>query len=142
MRDGLSGLGGAGSALGVDAALANGAAQADKVASLANSARDMQSPERVAEAARQFESLLATMLVKEMRAGLEEGFFGSGPGADTFSSMLDENLGNELAKRPLFGMTELLGGMARARVEAAANAAANAGADAAANGAATDEVGA
>jgi Rod binding domain-containing protein len=134
MRDGLSGLGGAGSALGADAAFASGAAQADKVRDLANSAGDTRSPERVAEAARKFEALLATMLVKEMRAGLEEGFFGSGPGADTFSSMLDENLGNELAKRPLFGMTELLEGMARARVEADANAAAI--------GAATDEVGA
>lgn len=138
MLDGLSGLGGAASALGADAALASGSAQLDKVQSIASGARDAQSPERVAEAARQFEALLATMLVKEMRAGLEEGFFGKGPGADSFSSMLDEHLGAELAKRPLFGMTELLEGHARARVEAAANAAA--GAAGVAGVADTDEV--
>ena len=51
-----------------------------------------------AKAAEKFESLLATQLIKEMRKGLDEGFFGSGPGADVFEGWLDEHLGDALAK--------------------------------------------
>jgi len=50
-----------------------------------------------AEAAQGFESLLATMLVKEMRRALPEGFFGGGSGADVFDGWLDEHLGQALA---------------------------------------------
>lgn len=57
------------------------------------------------------------MLVKEMRSSLEEGFFGKGPGADTFSSMLDEKLGNELAEQELFGLKEMLEDVARERID-------------------------
>jgi len=49
-------------------------------------------------AAEKFEGLLATQMFKQMRTGLDEGFFGSGPGADIFEGWLDENLGNALAK--------------------------------------------
>lgn len=52
------------------------------------------------EAGRRMEALFATMLVKELRRTLpNEGFFGSGPGADAFNAMLDEQLGEQLAKR-------------------------------------------
>ena len=51
-----------------------------------------------AEAAEMFESLLATMLVKEARRSLGEGgFFGKGPGADVFSGWLDQHVGQALA---------------------------------------------
>jgi Rod binding domain-containing protein len=50
-----------------------------------------------AQTARDFEALLATMLVKEMRSTLSEGFFGSGPGADTFGGWLDKTIGDSLA---------------------------------------------
>ena len=58
-----------------------------------------------AEAGRRMEALFATMLVKELRRMLpNEGFFGSGPGADTFNAMLDEQLGEQLARRGALGI--------------------------------------
>ena len=51
------------------------------------------------EAGEKVESLFATMLVKELRKALpEEGFFGSGPGADVFNGWLDEFMGEQLAR--------------------------------------------
>jgi len=50
-----------------------------------------------AAAAKQFEALIATMLVKEMRRSLPEGFFGSGPGADSFAGWMDKSIGDSLA---------------------------------------------
>ncbi len=49
-------------------------------------------------AGKQFESLMATMLVKEMRKSLPNGFFGSGPGSDTFGGWLDKTIGDTLAE--------------------------------------------
>ena len=49
------------------------------------------------EAAKQFESLLATVMIKEMRRGLKDGFFGSGAGSDVFEGWLDEHMGSALA---------------------------------------------
>jgi Rod binding domain-containing protein len=49
-----------------------------------------------AHAARDFERLLATQLVKELRRGLPEGFFGSEAGSDVFEGWFDENLGDAL----------------------------------------------
>lgn len=51
----------------------------------------------VSGAARQFERLFATLLVKEMRSTLPEGFFGKGAGSDVFDGWLDEHLGASLA---------------------------------------------
>jgi len=51
------------------------------------------------QTAKKFEELIATMLVKELRQGLPEGFFGNGPGSDTFNGWLDKNLGESLASR-------------------------------------------
>ena len=45
-----------------------------------------------------FEALLSTMLVKEMRRSVPEGFFGDGPGAEIFDGWLDEHLGAALAE--------------------------------------------
>ncbi len=64
-----------------------------------------------AEAAEMFESLLATMLVKEARRSLGDGgFFGEGPGADVFSGWLDQHVGQALAD----GWDLDLAGMVRA----------------------------
>lgn len=51
-----------------------------------------------AQAAAQFERLLSTLLFKEMRRGLSEGFFGAGTGADVYEGWLDEHLGNALSE--------------------------------------------
>ena len=55
-------------------------------------------------AAHEMEKLFATMLVGELRKALPEGFFGSGPGADTFNGWFDEQLGASLASRSSLGL--------------------------------------
>jgi Rod binding domain-containing protein len=49
------------------------------------------------KAAKMFEELLATMLVREMRRGLGEGFFGGGAGSDVYEGWLDEHVGRSLS---------------------------------------------
>jgi len=51
-----------------------------------------------AHAAHDFERLLATQLVKELRRGLPEGFFGSDAGSDVFEGWFDEHLGDALCE--------------------------------------------
>ena len=50
------------------------------------------------EAAAKFESLLATMLVKEIRKGMGQGLFGEGAGSDIYSGWFDMHVGETLAK--------------------------------------------
>jgi Rod binding domain-containing protein len=50
-----------------------------------------------AEAAQKLEALFATLLVKELRKALPDGFFGKGVGADTFNGWFDQHVGEELA---------------------------------------------
>ncbi len=59
-----------------------------------------------AVAAREMESLFATMLVSELRKGLGEGFFGDGAGADTFNGWFDEQIGASLASRGSLGLAD------------------------------------
>ncbi len=59
-------------------------------------------------AGRHFEALLGSMLAQEMRRGLDEGFFGSGPGADTFGAWLDGFVGEAMAERGALGTTDLV----------------------------------
>jgi len=61
-------------------------------------ARSAADAGRTAEAAREFEKLFATLLVKELRRGLPEGFFGKGEGADVYEGWLDEHLGTALSE--------------------------------------------
>jgi len=49
-------------------------------------------------AAQEFERLLATLLVKELRRGLPEGFFGGGAGSDVYEGWLDEHMGSALTE--------------------------------------------
>ncbi len=51
------------------------------------------------EGAKRFQALLATLLVKEMRRGLADGFFGSGPEGDVYGGWLDQHVGESLAAR-------------------------------------------
>ena len=83
--------------MGESGRLAELAARA-RTEGLAARARAAAGEEDAAQAAQGFESLLATMLVKEMRRALPEGFFGSGSGADVFDGWLDEHLGQALAE--------------------------------------------
>ena len=86
---------------GLDTGLAGtiASAQTDKlsrsVEDLARKARGGDA-ERVPQA---FSKLLATMLVREMRQALPEGFFGEGAGSDVFEGWLDEHVGAALAAR-------------------------------------------
>lgn len=76
-------------------------AQADRLAAgvTALAAGAKGSPEESAKVPGQFSKLLATMLVKEMRQALPEGFFGEGAGSDIFDGWLDEHLGTAIADR-------------------------------------------
>lgn len=55
-------------------------------------------------AAQQFEELFASVLVKELRRALPEGFFGGGTGADVYDGWLDEHLGRQLARKGRLGI--------------------------------------
>lgn len=48
-------------------------------------------------AARELEKLFVTMLVKEMRESLPEGFFGKAPGANVYGGLFDQMLAESLA---------------------------------------------
>ena len=52
-----------------------------------------------ADAAAKFQALLATMLVKEMRSSLNDGFFGEGAQGDVYGGLLDQHVGQSLADR-------------------------------------------
>jgi len=60
-----------------------------------------------AEAGEAIESLFASMLVKELRRGLETGFF-EGPGADIYTAWLDEHLGKSLADQDALGLAGMV----------------------------------
>ncbi|MCA9001874.1 MAG: rod-binding protein [Planctomycetes bacterium] len=60
--------------------------------------------ENVTKAAVEFEKLMATMLVKEMRSSLKDGFFPSGPGNDTYNAWFDEKIGESLARSNALGL--------------------------------------
>ena len=51
------------------------------------------------EAAQKFEALFATLLVKEMRKALPDGFFGSEADGDIYAGWLDQHLGQAIAQR-------------------------------------------
>ncbi len=60
------------------------------------------------EAAKKFESLLATMLVKELRKGLGEGLFGEGTGSDIYSGWFDQHVGEALSRDGGFDLEGLI----------------------------------
>lgn len=83
--------------------------------------RDVQDGKHL-EAARKFETLIATQLVKELRRGLPDGFFGDGPGSDVYNGWLDTRLGESLAENwqlDLAGMVKTNLDSKQARLEGA-----------------------
>jgi Rod binding domain-containing protein len=58
--------------------------------------------------AREFEKLFASQLVKELRNTLQDGFFGDGPGADTYNAWFDDHLGGVLADDGVFELVGIL----------------------------------
>lgn len=60
------------------------------------------------ETAKKFESVLATLLVKEMRRSIPEGFFGEGASGDIYSGWLDDHVGQTLAARDALHMREMI----------------------------------
>ncbi|MDZ4772652.1 MAG: rod-binding protein [Planctomycetota bacterium] len=61
-----------------------------------------------AETAEKFEAMLATMLVKEMRRAVPEGFFGEGAAGDIYSGWLDEHVGQTLAGHDALHVREMI----------------------------------
>ena len=63
--------------------------------------------EQMKELGTEFESVFLSMLLKEMRNSLEDGFF-SGEGSDSFGGMFDLFIGQHLAKSNPIGVSDLL----------------------------------
>ena len=107
--------------VGVDHQIAQAAtsAQADQLAKTAAAlVRDAnQGGKAAAEVPQQFSKLLATMLVKEMRQALPQGFFGEGAGADIFNGWMDEHIGAALAERDGLRMEEMIAHSMQAKIE-------------------------
>jgi Rod binding domain-containing protein len=60
-----------------------------------------------AEVGTAIESMFGSMLVKELRRGLDTGFF-KGAGADTYTAWLDEHIGQALADRDALGFAGMV----------------------------------
>jgi len=73
--------------------------------------------------ARQFETIFAMMLVRELRRCMPQGIFGDGPGADIYEGWFDEHLGNALAREDALGISTMIK-TSISRKQAAADAAA------------------
>jgi len=65
-------------------------------------------PKAPNDAAKKFETVLATLLVKEMRRSLSEGFFGEGADGDIYSGWLDDHVGQTLAQRDALHMSSII----------------------------------
>lgn len=59
------------------------------------------------QVAKEFESVFVSLLLKEMRGTLEEGFFGQ-ESSDVLGGMFDQFLGQHIAASSPFGLKELL----------------------------------
>lgn len=63
-----------------------------------------------ARVGKQFEALLSSLLVKEIRSTLESGFFGESTGADTFNGWIDDHVGRMIAERGDLGLARVVDG--------------------------------
>ncbi len=55
---------------------------------------------KLKEAAQDFEAIFLTMILKNMRKSVpESGLFGTGPGADIYAGMFDENIARTVARK-------------------------------------------
>lgn len=103
----------------LNASAASDALERSKIEGL----RNLAATGKEVEAAEAFESLFASMLVKEMRNSVEGGFFGKGPGADTYGQWFDREMGRAIAEDGGLGLAGIL--KAQLGVERAAEAARN-----------------
>ena len=90
--------------IGVDAARINAA---ETLRVRAQSA-GKKAPADAATTAKKFESVFSTLLVKEMRKSLSNGFFGEGADGDIYSGWLDEHVGEALANRDALHMRDMI----------------------------------
>ncbi len=103
---------------------AGSSAQADRLVQTATSlaAKAKTGAKGAADAPHQFSKLLATMLVKEMRQALPDGFFGEGAGSDIFNGWLDEHIGNSLAERDGLRLEDMIAHSMQTKIDEAAQA--------------------
>lgn len=89
-------------------------ARAKRLADLAANAEAGNA--EVEQVSEEFSALLGTMLVKELRKALPDGFFGKGPGTDIMEGWMDEHIGRTLSD----GWDLDIAGMVRVGLENAA----------------------
>jgi Rod binding domain-containing protein len=77
-------------------------------AGAATSAKDAPGTADTAQTAKKLESVFATLLVKEMRRSLSDGFFGDGAAGDIYSGWLDDHVGDALADTDALHMREMI----------------------------------
>ncbi|HPF12648.1 MAG TPA: rod-binding protein [Planctomycetota bacterium] len=85
-----------------------GSIQTNAVGQLADQkvsrAQTLERAGEAAKAAKEFEKLLSTMMVKQLRSTLKDGFFPKGPGNDAYNSWLDDAIGSSLAESGTLGL--------------------------------------
>lgn len=66
-------------------------------------------PDDLKKAAKEFEAFFLNYLLKTMRESVpKDGLFGGGTGEEIYTSMLDETLSKEMAKKGGIGIAELM----------------------------------
>ncbi len=109
--------------VGADTQIAqtSASAQADRLVQTATSlaAKAKLNAKGSDDVPHQFSKLLATMLVKEMRQALPDGFFGEGAGSDIFNGWLDEHIGNSLAERDGLRLEDMIAHSMQTKVDGA-----------------------
>ena len=66
-----------------------------------------RSLQQIKELGTEFEGVFMSMLLKEMRNSLDEGFFG-GEGSDSFGGMFDLFIGQHMAQTNAIGISDML----------------------------------
>jgi Rod binding domain-containing protein len=102
----------------MDAPLMPAGLEASSLRSLTAKQLEMNAGESPRETAQKFEALLATMLVKEMRRAVPEGFFGDGAAGDIYSGWLDEHVGAAVARDDGLHVRDMLERSVMQKVEA------------------------
>ena len=90
-----------------EALTAMAASRSDELKATVASLRNAGEAGDVGRAAEAFESYFATMLVKELRRALPEGFF-SGSGSDVYGAWFDEHIGRAISERDALGLAGLI----------------------------------
>ena len=79
--------------------------------------------EALRETAQKLEGVFVSMLTKTLRESMSgEGLFGGGPGADVYSGLFDQMMGDQIASRRGLGIAEMVVRSEMARRDAARSA--------------------